>query len=142
MWPIIALASAVLWGIVYALNAYLLKYVSAFSLEAILRVGLVAPALLMLFSNSVRSDISQIFKDKSLLLIVIAIVLLTVIANVLMFYAMKISGTPEATLVEISYPVFTIIFSAVIFRTGAISISTVVAGVLIASGVAIMVFSN
>ena len=63
-------------------------------------------------------------------------------ASVLLFVSIDSKNATLASLIEISYPVFVVLFAYVLFRDVHLNASVLVGGLLVFAGVAIIVLNN
>jgi len=113
---IYALAAAITWGLVYAVDQKILLEVSPLVLlfinSAITTILLVPYAFLHKneLNESLLSSPSNM--QNMLLAIVLALV-----ANYCIFLSIKQLGSAYASMIEISYPFFVVLFSYVLFKS-------------------------
>jgi len=140
-WYITAIAAAMVWGIHYPLIDHALKKLSLFSVLLLT----VVPLLLLapFFSNDIIQDIktfSQLYGFDKLAILSISIT--SVLASVLLFMSINNKNATLASLIEITYPVFVVLFAFVIFRQVHINASVIIGGLLIMSGAALIIVNN
>ena len=112
---IYAIAAAITWGFVYAIDQKILDKVSATSL--ILMQYLFAILILLpitLYKNEFRKEILSL--DKSGIWFLILSFTFSLLASYLIFIAIQRIGSPKAAIFEIAYPLFVVLFSAVLFQ--------------------------
>lgn len=110
-----AIAAAVTWGFVYAIDQKILDKVSATSL--ILMQYLFAILILLpitLYKNDLRKELLSL--DKSSTWFLALSFTLSLLASYLIFVAIQKIGSPKAAIFEITYPLFVVLFSAVLFH--------------------------
>ena len=134
---IYAISAAVTWGLVYTIDQRILLEVSPMTL---LFIDSVITAILMLpfmfFSDgSIKAVLSS--GSTNLLLIISSIVLATV-ANFLIFSGIKVLGAETASIIEIAYPFFVVLFTFIFFRATP-NIYFFIGGVLIFLGSVIII---
>ncbi len=111
-----AISAAVLWGLVYMVDQKVLTKVSPLALlflNAALITVLSLP-LLFFLRTSVMRDV--IVSGRENIGFVFLSVCLTILANLAIFSAIKILGAPTATIFEIAYPFFVILFTVLFFQ--------------------------
>lgn len=132
-----AIGAAVTWGLVYCVDQKVLRGASPF---AFLFINYLISAILLLpvifFDRHSLVSLSS-FSGKTWLL-VFASLLLAILANFLIFSSIKILGASTASIFEIAYPFFVVIFSYFIFRSTP-SIYFLLGALLIFSGASIIV---
>ena len=111
-----AIGAAITWGLVYAIDQKILSSISPMTL---LFINSVITAIIMLpfifFSNGSIKDVFVSGKT-SLLLIFISVILVT-LANFLILSGVKNLGASTASIIEIAYPFFVVLFSFLLFRS-------------------------
>lgn len=111
-----AIGAAVTWGLVYAIDQKILEGISPF---ALLFVSSVFGAFIMLpfvaFDDGSIKTLLTAGKG-NLALIVVSAALAT-LASFLILASIKSLDAASASIIEISYPFFVVLFSFIIFRT-------------------------
>jgi len=140
MWLALALSAAVVWGFDYAIAQKLFeRRISPITLLFIqMAVGTVALGVISLFSGKLKKDVLQIVHSADLRWFTALALLGFVIANVLIAFSIKGKNAALAGIVEISYPLFIVLFSVFMFEHTFISLGTVIGGVLIFAGVVVI----
>ncbi len=113
---IYAIGAAITWGLVYAIDQKILSNITPISL---LFINSIITAIIMLpflfFSNnSVKQFLAL---DRANLSLVIFEALLVMLANFLIFSGIKNLDASTASIIEIAYPFFVVLFSYIIFRS-------------------------
>ncbi|MBI2623402.1 MAG: DMT family transporter [Candidatus Liptonbacteria bacterium] len=132
-----AIGAAVTWGSVYALDQRILRDASPFTL---LFVGSLITAILLLpIAFFQRSSLTPIFSvsGKVWTLIILSL-LLAALANFFIFSSIKLLDASTASIFEIAYPFFVVLFSMVIFGT-APSWYFLIGALLIFAGAALII---
>lgn len=140
-WFFYALASAVLWGLSYALYEQLVKTISAAS--AMLYTGLGGFAIYALwasFNKSLLPDWQVIRAGGFELKTILALIFINSLANLLMIFSLQQKNATLAGMIEITYPLFTALFAWVLFRQMQFTAGAVLGFLLIASGIACIYF--
>ncbi len=112
LWAVLA---SLTWGLSYALDEKVLKSISPFSLlvvNALITLLLIGPVL---FLKSDEAGIANLVHSKSLGLIIFTSIL-AVLANLFIFLGIKHLGASSAAIIEISYPFFVVLFSALLWK--------------------------
>ncbi|HCS79031.1 TPA: hypothetical protein DIV55_04805 [Patescibacteria group bacterium] len=132
-----AILSAVFWGLVYTIDQKVLEKTSPFALLFINSVFVLIISLPLLIVDP--QSIKTIFSSgrQNLGLIFLAVVL-SALANYLIFASIKVLGASIASSFEIAYPFFVILFSALIFKSG-INVQFLIGSVLIFLGSLIII---
>src|SRR3989344_9414603 len=111
-----AIGAAITWGLVYAIDQKILSGVSPLTL---LFVDSILAAIIMLpfvfFDHgSIKNLLSASKTTWSLIIISIA---LATLANFLIFSGIKNLDASTASIIEITYPFFVVLFSYILFRS-------------------------
>ena len=145
LWLIYALAAAVIWGINYAVSGRLLE--KGLSPQALFFVDLVfgaaAVGALITLSGKWNASVAQVrglsAGDFAWLLIAVAA---ATAAGLLIFLSIGAKNATLASLIEVTYPLFTAFFAWILFRQTTLNAATLVGGVLIFIGVFIVARGN
>ena|ERR1035441_7022547 len=132
-----AIGAAVTWGLVYTIDQRILRETSPFALlfiDSLITALILLPVLL--FEKGPLASLSGT-TTKTWLLIIVSLIL-AALANFLIFSSIKIIGASYASIFEIAYPFFVVLFSYFAFSAGA-SLYFLIGAVLISSGSAIIV---
>lgn len=133
------IAAAGVWAIVYTMDEYLLKSLSVWQLY--FTFLLISVIIFIPFVASGRIQVPFLFSlNKTLVLIVVASAL-TIFAEFLILSSISKAGAGRAASVEILYPLFTILLTAIILNTKFTPIE-VVGSILTISGVALILWSS
>jgi drug/metabolite transporter (DMT)-like permease len=113
---IYAIGAAITWGLVYAIDQKILSGVSPLTL---LFIDSILAAIIMLpfvfFDNgSIKNLLNSSKTTWSFIIISIA---LATLANFLIFSGIKNLDASTASIIEISYPFFVVLFSYILFRS-------------------------
>jgi drug/metabolite transporter (DMT)-like permease len=144
LWLFYALGAAVIWGINYAVSGRLLeKGMSPQTLFLIdLVFGTAAVAGLITFSGRWPATIHEVRGvGANWIWLLVAIVAATV-AGLLIFLSIQAKNATVASLIEVTYPLFTAFFVWALFRQTTLSSATIVGGLLIFAGVLIVAQGN
>ena len=110
-----AFGAAITWGLVYAIDEKILAGVSPVSLvfiDSCLMALFMLPFILI--NRGFLQEVSTATKLQWPLMIVA--VLLALGANFLILSAIKLLGASNASIIEIAYPFFVVLFSFIMFR--------------------------
>jgi drug/metabolite transporter (DMT)-like permease len=110
-----AIGAAVTWGLVYTIDQRVLRGASPFALlfiDSLLTAILLLP--IVFFQKNALASLSGT-SGKLWLLIIISLAL-AAFANFFIFSSIKILGASTASIFEIAYPFFVVIFSYFAFR--------------------------
>jgi len=140
-WYVTAIGAALVWGIHYPLIDHALKKLSLFSVLLLT----VLPLLLVLpfFSQDIAHDWKTFQTlpgyDK---LAILCIGLTSVLASVLLFLSIGNKNATLASLIEITYPAFVVLFAFVLFRQMHLNASIAVGGLMIMAGAALIIVNS
>ena len=132
-----AIGAAITWGMVYTFDQRILKGASPFTLlfiDSIITAVILLPVLFF-DKSSIRSMTS--LSPKIWILIILSLVL-AALANFLIFSSIKILGASTASVFEIAYPFFVVLFTYLIFQTTP-SLYFLLGAFLVFSGASIIV---
>ena len=140
-WYVAALGAAVTWGIYYPLADMALKKVSIYSVILLSMI----PVLLVLpiFIKSVSNDIAVVrglpWSEQWIFLV---LGLIGLVGEVLVYTAITGKNATLASLIEMTYPVFVVIFAYLFYREMHVTPSVFVGGLLILTGAAVIIYNN
>ncbi|MBI5420961.1 MAG: EamA family transporter [Parcubacteria group bacterium] len=110
------IGAAITWGLVYAIDQKILSGVAPMVLlfvDSIIMVIIVSPFIF--FGDSSIKDVIVSGKTNWLLIIISAV--LATLANFLFFSGIKNLNASAASMIEIAYPFFVVLFSYIFFRS-------------------------
>ncbi len=143
-WFIYAIMAAAAWGLGYVLDERILNSgVSPITLVLIQAI-IALPLYLTIcgkFGFS-TSDFQLIYSDKWILFYTILAALCIVGGNYFILLSLSEKNATLTSIVEISYPLFIVFFSWLLFRESHLNLSVAMGGVLIFSGVIIILRNN
>jgi drug/metabolite transporter (DMT)-like permease len=140
-WYVAALGAALVWGLHYPLIEQALQRVSlpAVLLLTALPMVLVAP----FFARELGADWQTLaalpWRER---LPILAVALTSLVATVLLFFAIDSKNATLASLIEISYPVFVAAFAFLLFRQEPLNTGALIGAALVFAGVAVIVATN
>jgi drug/metabolite transporter (DMT)-like permease len=144
MWFVYALSAAVIWGVSYAASGRAIERgispIVFFTLYAI--SGTVFGILALTTTGKLATfpdEIRGIGKDWTWLAVA---VVTSGIGALLIYMAIGEKNATVASLIEISYPVFVAFFAWLFFRETQFNFMTVIGGLLIIGGVAVVFLGN
>ena len=119
MWFIYALATSLCWGLGYALSEKLLHngVSPAFVMFVICLGGLPVYFLWSAQGGSLKSSWDIVAQNGDLLKYTIAMVVIFVCGNLLIMKSVALKNATYANIIEITYPVFTVLFTFLFFKT-------------------------
>lgn len=136
LWFWMAIGAAISWGFAYPLGDKILKAgVNPFFMLAITSLfQLMIAGILAAFKTDIFNQI-EIIKTPKIFLFYMACASSYIIGNILIYSSIKDKNAALASLVEISYPVFTVFFAWLLFREFHLNLNVLIGGMLIFSGV-------
>ena len=141
MWLTYAILAAILWGLNYTLAERLLNSISPTTLLAFeMLVGTISFFIVSWFFN-LKKDVALISAEPSVLFLLIAEIVVVLLANLLIVYSIQAKNATVAGFVELIYPLFTILFTWLIFHENHVSLPVVIGGGLIMIGVYMISFA-
>ncbi len=132
-----AVGAAVAWGAVYTIDQRVLRGASPF---ALLFVNSILTALLLLpFIFFEKNSLSSITGSSvRIWLLIITALALAALANYFIFSSIKILGASTASIFEIAYPFFVVLFTSIVFQK-APSLYFALGAVLIFAGAVVII---
>lgn len=140
-WYVTALGAALVWGIHYPLVDFALKRISLFGVMilSVIPIVLLAP----FFYRQLSSDIDTVKALSITEQWTIGLIGLTSVAGaVLLYLSIASKNATLASLIEITYPVFVVFFSYLLFKQVHINTSVLVGGVLVIAGAGLIIYNN
>lgn len=141
MWLAYALGASVVWGLMYVLSEQLYK---AVSVPTVLAIQMVAAAIatvgIALLTGGFREDISTMLSSRFLLWLMFASIVGWIAAEFLIAFSIVEKNASLAGLIEISYPLFIVLFSFLLFQQTHLTLATSIGALLIFIGVGIIFF--
>jgi drug/metabolite transporter (DMT)-like permease len=143
MWLWLSFGAAVLWGLDYAITGQVLKKISFPTLISIeLLCGFLVMLVITLVTKSWKADFSTILSSRSLFILIAIITVSFAVANLLITASIQQKGASIASIIEISYPFFVVIFTGLIFKENDLNAATMIGGVLVFLGVSVIYLFN
>ena len=143
MWIVFALIASLLWGLTYAINEQIYKKISIItSLGITTLLTAVIMLLVAYLTGSLKQDVSAIANSKQLLWLIIAEMIVLILAELFIGFSITHKNAALAGLIEISYPVFIILFAYLLFNENQLNGNTAAGGAFIFLGVFIIYYFN
>jgi len=144
LWLLYALGAAIIWGVNYAVSGRLLE--RGMSPQTLFLVDLIfgtlAVGLLISFSGKWSSTLLELRQAQpDVIWLVIAVAAATA-AGLLIFMSIEAKNATVASLIEVTYPLFTAFFAWALFRQTTLNLATIIGGLLIFAGVLIVARGN
>ncbi|KTD43117.1 DMT family transporter [Legionella parisiensis] len=138
MWFTFAIIAAILWGFNYALAEKILHSISPITLLALeMIIGAILFTSISFFTTMKR-DVEILTTDSGLLLLTIVEIVIVLIASYFIAASINLKNATISGIVELTYPIFTIIFTWFLFNQTHVNFSVIVGGVLIFIGVLVI----
>ena len=143
MWVLLALGASLFWGMTYVLNEHVYRHISVLSSIAITLVASgVAVGTVALLSGVLGKDITTITSSPKVAWLVLGGILTLTIAELLIGFSIVGKNATIAGLIEISYPLFIVLFSFLVFKEFNFNLGTGAAAILIFLGVGMIYLFN
>jgi len=144
MWFVYALSAAVIWGISYAASGRVIERgmspTAFFFLYS--AFGMLATATVLGVTGGFGPLVGQIKALETDWKWLVIAVVTSVVGAFLIYMAISEKNATLASLIEISYPFFVAVFAWLFFRDTQFNWPTIVGGVLIIGGVAVVFLGN
>jgi drug/metabolite transporter (DMT)-like permease len=140
-WYLTALSAAIIWGIHYPLIDFAMKRLSVYSvlLISVIPIVLAIP----LFTRQLGRD-AEIFRMLPVneQWMIAAIGATSTLGAVLLYLSINSKNATLASLIEITYPLFVVIFAYLFFRQLHLTPSVVIGGLMIMAGAGLIIYHN
>ena len=140
-WYVAALAAAVTWGIYYPLVDMALKRISLYSVILLSMI----PVLLALplFLRTVSNDIDTVkLLPSSEQWIIACLGLIGLFGEVMVYMAITGKNATLTSLIEMTYPVFVVLFAYLFYRQMHVTSSVFIGGLMILVGAGLIVYNH
>lgn len=143
MWIIYSLIASILWGLDYTLAGKLLEK-TGFPLLLALQflVGFLVMLGFVLSSGAYKAELPRLFSTTQSIAMVVIMIGAFVAAHVCIVLSIENKTATLASLIEMSYPIFVVAFSWLLFREASLHVGTVIGGALVFAGVSMVYFFN
>jgi len=143
MWILFAVGASIFWGITYTISEHVYRHISVLTALAIsLTVSGVVLGLIALGTGSFGKDIATLASSPKILWLFVAGVIIFIVAELLIGFSITSKNATVAGLIEISYPIFTILFSYLLFRENNLILATAIGGAFVFVGIGIIYAFN
>lgn len=140
-WYLAAIGAALVWGVHYPLIDNALRKLSVMSVLVLTALPIVAVA--PFFYKTLAADYRALAGlERSEQAAVLALSLTSLSASVLLFLSIDKKNATLASLIEISYPVFVVLFAYLLFREVHINPSVAIGSILVFLGIGIIILNN
>lgn len=134
-WVFYAFMAAILWGFTYTLDGKSLTYLSPLQFKFLMALGATIILGTALLLRGEMSGIAPVINNPQKYIWLLASLLTTCSATLLIAATIKMENPTSAAIIEVSYPLFTALFSWLLFRDVHITKDLAIGGALIIAGV-------
>lgn len=140
-WYIAALGAAVTWGIYYPLVDMALKRISLFSviLLSMIPVFLAIPIFLKTISVDIETVRSLPGSEQW---VIASLGLIGLFGEVMVYLAITGKNATLASLIEMTYPLFVVLFAYIFYRQMHLNLSVIIGGLMILIGAGLIIYNN
>lgn len=140
-WYIAALAAAITWGIYYPLVEMALKRISLYS---VILLSMIPVLLAMpLFMRTISHDIETVRQlPSSEQWIILSLGLIGLFGEVMVYLAITGKNATLASLIEMTYPLFVVLFAWLFYRQMDVTPSVAIGGLMILVGAGLIIYNN
>ena len=140
MWLAYAILASIIWGLNYALGERIFRRVSPSTMLGVqMLLGAIVFLSVSAFSR-LREDLATLARERSTLLWFVAAILSSNLANILISLSIRAKNATLAGLIEQSYPIYTVVFTWLLFGETHVTASTMAGSVLIFAGIFVMTY--
>lgn len=140
-WWLAALLAAVVQGIHYPIIDRALEHLHTYTVLVIITIPMVV--LYPFFHHQIVSDFAVLTKlPLSTQLLIFAGGLTSTLTAFLVYYAINASNATLASLIEVTYPLFVVLFAYLMLGENHLSVSVAVGGLLILLGTGVIISGN
>ncbi len=142
MWIVYALTASLARGLQYVLLEKLLVKIPSLVFFAISStVGVLLRRILLLASKT-PIHLKQYVKDSQTLWLLIIVIALFIIGNMVIVFAIKDKNATVASLIEISYPLFVVLFGYLLYRNTHLNAGTIVGWIMVFAWIVLVYLFN
>jgi len=140
-WYVAALGAAIVWGIHYPLIDFAMKRLSVYTvlLISVLPVLFLMPVFIRDLARDV--DVFKLLPTNEQWLVA-AIGLTSTLGAMLLYLSVNSKNATLASLIEITYPVFVVLFAYLFFRQVHVNTSVILGGLMILLGAGLIIYNN
>lgn len=145
MWAFLAILAAVVWGADYAIAEQVLKKISISTFLFVdLIVGILIAAVLLALNlvPALKRDLGVISSSPNIIWLLVICSGLFILGNILICLAIQNSNASWASLLEITYPLFVVLMTWLLFRQSHVTWSVTLGAFFIFTGVFIISYFN
>jgi drug/metabolite transporter (DMT)-like permease len=140
-WYVAALGAAVTWGVYYPLVDMALKRISLYSviLLSMIPVLLVMPFFLKTVSNDIETVRTLPASEQW---VILSLGLIGLFGEVMVYLAISGKNATLASLIEMTYPIFVVLFAYIFYREMHVTASVFAGGLMILIGAGLIIYNN
>lgn len=144
LWFFLAVGASVCWGFGYMLSERIFKLgVSPYLFLSCMVAGqIVAYPLFFYFTQGNARDQLELLKSPTVFFFVLGAIIAFILGNAFVFSSIQMKNASLSSLIEIAYPFLVVIFSLIFFKENHMNFYTWVGGVLIFSGVSLILLKS
>lgn len=143
MWIIYAICAAITWGLSYSLDERILQNkISPITLLFFQTFLAFFVYLGILFFKNTTSEFLLINSKKENYWLLSAAAICAMVGNIFICFSIKEKNATLAAILELTYPLFTIVFTYLLFKQVHLSAGVVFGGILILAGAAVISLTN
>lgn len=140
-WIIYAVLAAILWGLNYSLAEKVLQSISPITLLALEMLTGSIIFLVLAYFMQLKTDLTVLLTQPKLLCWTIAEIFVVLIASYFIVVSIQSKNATVAGIIELIYPIFTILFTWILFQENHVNFPTIFGGIFILLGVIIISFA-
>ncbi|KTC87865.1 MULTISPECIES: DMT family transporter [Legionella] len=138
MWVTFAIIAAILWGLNYTLAEKILNSISPVSLLALEMLGGAIMFTILSYFTTMKKDFEIIVTQPNVRWLILAEIIVVLLASFFIVASIRLKNATVAGILELMYPLFTILFTWLLFHQTHVNIPVIIGGILIFIGVVII----
>jgi drug/metabolite transporter (DMT)-like permease len=140
LWFIYALGAAILWGYSYALSDKVMRAdISPLFLMVVTgALYFIFSIIIALAAGQLKGGFVTIFSDKKLFIELMVLAICYVAGSFLIYVAISLKNATAVNLIEISFPIFTLIFAYFMLKEIQVNMAMVIGGLMIFGGIGVI----
>lgn len=139
MWLIYAIVASMIWGLDYALGERIFRSkISPYSLLALQMLFGAVLFFVVSYCTRLKTDLAIIAADRTTFWYVLLAMITFNAGNLFIFLSIQAKNATLAGLIELCYPIFTVLFSLLLFKVNHLTPTVIIGGLLIFMGVFII----
>ena len=145
LWIICALGAAVLWGASYALSEELIQkrgIPPSFLILVEMLMAIPIGVLLVYFLGTYKLGVSSVLQSSGTIALAVTMGILFIAGSFLILYSVSLKNATITSFIEISYPLFTMLFVWLFFGKVDLNLYTALGATLIVAGVSVILLKS